>query len=152
MNTANKVAFVEWIKYNEPVLYNVAVKAHALKNGVQAIHGLADYQPMGAIDFGAMFNTVVDVVGKVVPSVVALRSQKDILNAQLERAKQGLPPMEVKDYMPVINVSPKVDKEAEDALVRVATQTTDNTLQKYGIYIAGGVIALMFLMRKKGRR
>ena len=152
MSTANKVAFVEWVKYNDPVLYNVAVKAHALKNGVQAIHGLADYEPMGAIDLGAMFNTVVDVFGKVVPSVVALRSQKDILKAQLERAKQGLPPMKVEDYAPVIGVDAKIGKDAEDALVRVATQTTDNTLQKYGIYLAGGVIALMFFMRKKGRR
>jgi hypothetical protein len=147
-----KVQFIEWLKVNQPDLYNVAVKTHALKNGQMAIHGITDFQPLGAIDFGSFFSTVTDVVGKIAPSVIAARSQRDIVKIQLERAKQGLPPMNTSDFAPVVKVQTDITRDNEDALTRIATSTADNTLQKYGVYIAGGLVALLFFMRKKGRR
>lgn len=152
MSAKSQAQFIEWVKQNQPNIYNVAVKMHALKNGEMAIHGIVEYEPLGAIALGSFFSTIADAVGKLAPSLIAAKSQRDIVKVQLERAKQGLPPMNTSDFAPVVKVQTDITSGNEDALTRIATQTADNTLQKYGIYIAGGLVALLFFMRKKGRR
>lgn len=152
MSTRSQAEYIDWMKHNEPVIYNLAVKRHALKNGQQAIFGLSEYVPLSAIDFGSFFSTLSETVTKAVPSLIALKSQKDILAAQLARAKQNLPPLNVADYAPIIKVNADVTPETEAALTRVATQTTGNIFGQYGVYIFGGAAALIYFLKMKKRR
>ena len=147
MNAQKKT--IAWFKKNEPTIYRLAVKRHALKYGKAAIYGLSGVEEDELAGIGDFFSTMSETVTKIAPSIIALKAQKDILRAQLRRGSQGLPPLQVSDYSPVLNVNPQFSPESEAALTRVATSTTGNLFSKYGLYIAGALGVTLILLRKK---
>lgn len=148
----SKQAIINWFKRNEQGLYKIAVKRHAMENNQPAVYGLSGYEEKQITQLngiGDFFETLTKTVKDVVPAVVQYKTQNKILKAQLKRGEQGLPPLDVQDYSPVLRVSPSFDPESEAALTRMATQTAGGFMQRYGIYLAGGLAALLFVLKKR---
>lgn len=142
---------INWVRDNDPKLYELAAKRHALQQGKAAIYGLSGYD---ADEFVAMngiadfFKTLSTTVQNVLPQAIQYKTQKDILKAQLKRGEQGLPPLDVMDYSPVFRVAPDFSPESEAALTRMAIDTTGSALTKILPYAAFG-LALVLLLRRK---
>lgn len=144
----------KWIRHNDGAVFNLAVKRHALKKGKKAIFGLSGVEEDSITElsgFSDFFTTLTQTVKEVIPTVVQYRTSNKILEAQLKRGEQGLPPLNVQDYSPVLRVSPTFDPQSEAALTRVATQTAGSTIQRFALPIALGAGALFLLLRKKRR-
>jgi len=150
MSMQSMARFASWVKRNDPTVYALAAKRHALKTGGKEVYALAGYNGglHGLEDF---FNTLTDTVKNVLPSVVQYKAQSKILDAQLQRAKMGLSPLNVEDYSPVMRVSPSFDPSSEAALTRMAIQTTQSGIQKLIPVALVGVGAYLWLNRKRKR-
>lgn len=101
------------------------------------MHGL------GAIDWGGVFNNIVTTVKDAVPAYLSAKQQKEIMDMQLERAKQGLPPADISNYTPSIKVEPNINPETEKAITRVASETLTTGFKKllpWGIGLIGGLL------------
>jgi hypothetical protein len=135
----SKQAFVQWVKRNDPFLYNVAAKRAAIVNG-DGLGGLLD-----------MFTSLSETVTKIAPQVLQIDAQRRILKTQLARAKQGLPPLETAEYAPTVKVSAAVTPEMEQAATRVAIQSTQAGLTQLQPFILGGMglLAVYLFMRAK---
>lgn len=142
---------INWVRDNDPKVYELAVKRHALQQGKAAIFGLSGYDAdefvalNGIADF---FKTLSTTVQNVLPQAIQYKTQKDILKAQLKRGEQGLPPLDVADYSPVFRVAPDFTPESEAALTRMAIQTTGSGLNKILPYAIGG-LGLFLLLRRR---
>lgn len=143
-----KRSVINWIKRNDPNIYRLAVKKHGLRKGlkVRQLSGIddSDIESLGGVsDF---FSTLTETVKQVVPAVTQYKAQNKILNAQLDRAKRGLPPLNVEDYSPVMRISPSFDPQSEAALTRMAT----STVSRFALPLAIGLGAFLLLRRRRG--
>lgn len=134
-----KRQFVEWVKNNDPFLFEVAKARYDLEQG-DNLNGIADF-----------FTTLTDTVKNVAPSLINLQSQKKILDIQLKRANQGLPPLDTAQYSPVIRVAPEITPETQRAAQQIAQQTVATGAQKLMLPMAllGGGILLAVMMKKR---
>ena len=146
MNTNAQKQFAVWLKRNDPFLYRVAEKRYALlkKRGGQ-LNGIGD---LFNKDF---FSTIADTVKTVAPSIFQIQSQKKILDVQLERAKQGLPPLQTADFAPTVKVAAEITPEMEAAAGRIATQSVREAMpaMEKWFFLAIGVGAYLMLKRKR---
>jgi hypothetical protein len=140
----SKRQFALWLKKHDPFLYRVAEKKYRLKQSGQ-LSGVAD---LFNKDF---FSTIADTVKTVAPSIFQIQSQKKILDVQLKRAEQGLPPLQAADYAPTIKVAAEITPEMEAAAGRIATQSVREAMpnMERWFFVAMGVGA--YLMLKKRR-
>jgi hypothetical protein len=142
---------IDWIRKNDPKVYELAAKRHSLKQGSAAIYGLSGYEAdefvalNGIADF---FTTLTDTVSKVLPQAIQYKTQSNILKAQLKRGEQGLPPLDVYDYSPVFRVEPDFSPESEAALTRMAIDTTGSALTKILPYAAMALGLVLILKRR----
>lgn len=51
-----------------------------------------------------LFSKITDTIQKVVPSLAQAKAQKKVIDLQLSRAKQGLPPLDAAQYSPGVQV------------------------------------------------
>ena len=90
-------------------------------------------QPSVPPDYAASLNTVaptitdkiaqsqtpgeswVDTLARILPSVLATVQQKDLLDVQVQRAKQGLPPLDVSQYTSGVSVG--LSQQTKDLLL-----------------------------------
>lgn len=143
MNKAQK-QFVMWVKDNDPFLFAIAQKRMRIANG-ENLGGFLDAAT-------GIFENVVDTVKNVAPSLIQYRSQKKILDLQLERARQNLPPLDAAAYTPTVKVQAELTPENERAAQRIAINTAKEGIQgmqKYFFLGAAGVLAYVLL---RGRR
>lgn len=142
MSKQSEAQFVEWLRRNDPFLFLVAQKRMELNSG----------SGLGAIDFGAIFTNVVNTIKDVAPSVIAAQGQKRILDLQIERARNNLPPLDTTNYMPSVKIAAEITPENEAAAIRIAQQTANDAAQKMKPYFFGGLALAAYLFFKKGRR
>lgn len=95
--------FVNWLQRWAPQLYADA-KKHA--DVAQAREGTLD----GLAGWWESFN---DFASNVGGKYLQFRTQKDILDAQMERMRQGLPPLQTGEYAPTFAVKPDPETTAE---------------------------------------
>lgn len=146
MSNQSKRQFVAWIKRHDPFLYKIAEKRHAmLKRRGGSLAGVSDFLNK---DF---FSTIADTVKTVAPSIFQIQSQKKILDVQLERAKQGLPPLQAADYSPTIKVAAEITPETEAAAARIAVQSVREVMpsMERWFFVAIGVGAYLMLKKKR---
>lgn len=136
----SKKEFARWVKQNDPFLYQVAVERYKMETGESGLAGIGDF-----------FNSVINTVKEVAPSIVNLQSQKKILDIQLKRAEQNLPPLDTTQYSPVVRIAPEITPETQRAAQEIATQTMTGGIKQLMpvLLIGGGLLAFMIL--KKGR-
>lgn len=128
------VQLIRWLKENDPFLLEVAKQRHAIKEN--SLNG-----PFDA--FGSFINNVVNTVKEVAPALINLKGQKKILDIQLKRAEQNLPPIKAENYTPTIRVAPTITPETREAAKQIAYDTAKNAGQQMmlpAILIGGGLI------------
>lgn len=85
-----------------------------------------------------IFGKIADAAKTIVPAYANYEMQKDNYNIQLERAKAGLPPLDLSQTAPQIRVQHAVDYEA---LKREMEPDTENLLW-IGAAIIGGLLLI----------
>lgn len=86
----NQELFVDWLRENQPLVYRKAIQT----TGVG----------LGATDKTNWWDSFVGAVKDIVPIVIGARTQKRIINTQMKRAEQGLPPLDVDQMSPTVRV------------------------------------------------
>lgn len=74
-------AFLEWLRQQSPVLFDMA-KEKALSD-----------IGLGAIDIGSIFSQVIDAAKTYAPDIIKYREQIKLFDANLKRSQEGLPPL-----------------------------------------------------------
>lgn len=134
-----------WVKRRDPFLYKIAEKRYSLlKKRNSKLSGVGDLLNK---DF---FSTLAETVKTVAPSIFQIQSQKKILDVQLERARQGLPPLQAADYSPTIKIAAELTPEAEAAAGRIAVQSVREVMPglERWFFVAIGVGAYLMLKKK----
>jgi hypothetical protein len=135
MSNAKK-SLAQWVKNNDPFLFEVAKARYALEQG--GLSGFSDF-----------FTSLTDTIKDVAPSLINLQSQKKILDIQLKRANQGLPPLETAQYSPVIRVAPEITPATEQAAKNIAVESLKGGFKSMAPLLAvGGLLAFLLLRRR----
>ena len=91
-------AFMAWVRREHPILFRAAEK-QASKAGLGQVE--AKTAGTGLTIWQRLVNTVTDIA----PQYLQYQAQKDLLEVQLQRASQGLPPLDPTSYAPAVQVS-----------------------------------------------
>lgn len=94
--------FLSWLQVKQPSVYGLmkVMRKDLLTTG--PLSGLGDStDPASATDWVA---SVTGFLTQVAPAVIQLKSQQSLINANLERAKQGLPPLDASSVTPGVNL------------------------------------------------
>lgn len=94
MLTTTQQQFVNWLRVNEPIVFQSA------KNAANNAVGLSAADTAE----GNWWDSFVGAAKQLVPVIVQAKSQKKILDVQLRRAQQGLPPLDAGQIAPTVRV------------------------------------------------
>lgn len=139
MATLAQKQFEKWVSNNDPFLYEIALKKYELENKELA-GGVGDF-----------FSSLVDTVKKVAPTIITYKGQKKILDVQIQRAKNGLPPLQADQYTPTVKVQAELTPENERAAQRIAINTAKEGVKDMQKYFFGGLLLLGFVFYNKRR-
>jgi hypothetical protein len=131
-----RLQFATWVKQRDPALYARAIEA-AKSASPEAVSGLGL-----ASDFWTKFT---DGLTQLATASIALKSQKAILDTNIARAQQGLPPIDMSAGAPVIRTQIGVDPATAARLQEGATAGVMRLLP----WAIGAVAGFMLL---KGKR
>jgi hypothetical protein len=94
--------FLSWLQVNKPDVYGLMkiMRKDLITTG--PLSGLGDStDPNSVTDWAA---GVTNFLTQVAPAVLQFKSQQSLINANLERAKQGLPPLDASSVTPGVNI------------------------------------------------
>lgn len=104
--------FLEWVKGEHPSLYAAAQRRVSVgtppKRGTFAGLGAdakADSKAGDAMATAGPLERFVNTVTALAPQYLQYRAQQELLDVQLDRARQGLPPLRPTDYAPAVQLS-----------------------------------------------
>lgn len=126
--------FIEWIKNWAPGLYR---RAKAKADATEAAEG----GELG--NLGGWWESFSDNLTEVGTTYLQFRTQKEILDAQLERMRAGEPPLQTSEYAPTISVKP------DPGTTREITGAIGAGLGRMLPFIAIGGVALVLMMRRR---
>lgn len=88
---ANQKKFVRWMAKNHP---EVARRAKEMleRDALMA-------------EVGGFVDAFTDAIEKVAPALLNVKAQRDLLKVQVERARQGLEPLEASQISPTVKVA-----------------------------------------------
>ena len=132
------IQYVQWVQKTYPNLYRAAIR----QVGPPPAGGLGDVATTN-VSFtdwlSNMGNTLVDLA----PQYLQYQMQQDLMEMQLQRAQQGLPPANVADYSPVLRV--EAGPETQQAITTGIGQYVAPML------IVGGIAVVGYMLTKKRR-
>lgn len=148
MNEQSQREFIEWVRRNDPFLYGVGQKVYDMTEAGTEL---------GFINIGGLFRsigTAATHLGKtaanIAPKILQYRQQKRVMDMQIKRAEQGLPPANVQDYTPAVKIAPEITPEAERAMTNVAVKTVRETTSGAAKWLIPGIgIALLLMGRRR---
>jgi len=129
----NRRQFVTWLKNWSPGLYAAAKRRADITQGREGALG----------ELGGWWDTFTEGLTDVGGQYLQYKTQKEILDAQLERMRAGLPPLDTSQYAPTFAV--KVDPGTTAEI----TGAIGAGLGKMLPFIAIGGAALFLMMRKR---
>ena len=142
-----RVQFADWLKRTHPEIFKRAV-AIAEKGTQTAELGLwgggGNGGNGGGNGFWSKFSKAAAGLGT---TYLALKNQRDMMKLNLERARQGQPPLDPATTAPVVRTQVDVSPELTERLVTGAGRGLNTTL-----LFAGGAILLVMLMMGRKRR
>jgi len=129
----DRQAFINWLKNWAPQLYADAKrKADTLEITEGSLGQL-----------GGWWETFTDSITDLGGKYLQFRTQKEILEAQLSRMREGLPPLQTSEYAPTIAIKP------DPGTTREIVGAIGTGFGKMLPFIAIGGVALLLLMRRK---
>lgn len=129
------VQFANWLRIRHPDVYKKAMAV-----SYKGLSGLSASTVAPAGDSGGFLNNVTDILKSILPAVAGIYTAKSLIDINISRAKQGLPPIDQSAIAPQVNVG--IPPAQLDAITGVG---------KIAIFGALGIGAL-FLFMKKGRK
>lgn len=138
--------FVAWLQEAYPEIVAAMVEALESDDVIRAGDG-----GLGAAEGDGFMSRLVEMTETVLPAYLQYQQQSDILDVQLDRARQGLPPLRVDAYAPSMQIAldrQTVTRFADEASLR-AREFARSPLP----WILGaGVLATLFFMSRRKRR
>ena len=134
----NRKAFLKWLKKSNPKAYRIIMQ----RVGINVMGATND--PVAS---PSIWDKIVSTASQVLPTIVQAKAQSDIFNAQLKRAKKGLPPLKTAEIAPTVRIQADISKETRQA---VSTDLTD-MLKKLAVpaLIGGGLLTVVLLKKKR---
>lgn len=126
----NRRRFLTWFRKFNPKAYAAVMK----RVGLSSMSAEAD-----PVAEPSMWDSIISGAKEVLPMLVQARAQKQIFDAQLTRAKQGLAPLQTSEIAPTIRIETGVTSSTGDMIKKMALPI--------GLSVAG--LAAVLLMRKK---
>ena len=130
--------FAQWLKANHPTIYR-----GALRRASDGTLGNAKGGGIFSGDFWKKFGTAAVGLGT---TYLTLKAQRDAMKINLERAKQGQPPIDTAAVAPVVRtqvqVEPEVVREITQSATAVAREGIDKTLLIGGAVAVGALLLL----------
>lgn len=126
--------------------------AAAEANGNGNGNGLA--QAEGETDERKWWEKITDAASEVLPKYLQYKTQSDILEVQLDRAREGLPPLQAGEYAPSVQVGldpETVDRIADEAQRRAAG-AAGGLMRSPLTWILAGSAAFFLLQDRNGKR
>jgi hypothetical protein len=148
--TTARLQFATWLKQTNPALFDKAIRA-AEKNTRVA---MGDYDIDGNLDAApatptttqpSFWSRFTDGLTQLATASIALRAQRAVLNTNIQRAEQGLPPISMESGAPVIRTQIDVSPQVASRLQQTAAEGTQKLL------LFGGLAAAAFFLLR-GRR
>lgn len=141
----NRAAFVGWLRRTFPQLADKAAKLVNLPTpGGAQLGAETTSQP-------STWEKLFDTISTLGQSVLTYRTQKELLDMQLDRARQGLPPLDSSQYAPTVRVT--TDPATIQTALSTAGAGISSTLRPL---LVPGLIAvgawLLLGKKKRGRR
>lgn len=126
------VAFADWLEKNFPDIYKAAMQSRPdllmPEFAMAGLAGLGDAtSETPSTDWGKAFS---DFVNQVLGPLAGAYQQKKLIDLNIKRAEQGLPPINAEQMAPTVNVG-----------IAPSLQT--------GLLIAGAVVLGVLLLRKR---
>ena len=128
---AARLQFVDWLKTNLPSLYQEAM-AQAKSGNLKSLG-----------ETPTLWERLATSITNLYGTIEGAKIQKEILSVNLDRAKQGLPPVDASTMAPVVKTQVSVTPEMA-AELRAGT----NKALMYG-GIAAGVVLLLMMSKKR---
>lgn len=138
----NSEKFLVWLKNTDPFLFAVAKRAQQLKdqNVSLGLGGIADF-----------LSTAISTVTSIAPKVMEYQQTKKLLDVQIARAKQNMPPLDTSQYQVTRPYDPNSQSQQQyiDQLARQSlnqqgyqTQTTSSFSQYMPLLLlaSGGLL------------
>lgn len=130
--------FAEWLKRTHPQIYAMAVNKNAGLSGLGDTAPTSTTTPAGTTSF---LDDVLGIVKQSVPVLLGTYQQKQLIDINVERAKQGLPPIDQTGIAPQVNVQLQPDQ---------MTQVTQPI--KYALFGVFGLGLLFIILNSRKRR
>lgn len=136
-----RVQFADWLKKTHPEIFKRAVKIAESGNQLGLMGPPANG---GGNGFWSKFSKAAAGLGT---TYLALKNQRDMMKLNLERARQGQPPIDPATAAPVVRTQVDVSPELTERLVAGAGRGLNTTL-----LFAGAAVLLVVLMMGRKRR
>lgn len=145
---AARMQFVTWLKNTHPELYAEAVKrTEAWREKMAAASGRpATIEGLNETtgESQSWWEKLTETVTTLGTSYLSYKNQQDAIEINLERAQQGLPPIDMSQSAPVVRTQIDVTPEIAERL-----RQTSGEVMKKTLLIAGAGLAAVLLLRKK---
>lgn len=139
----NEQRFVQWLRKTQPRLYALAKqRIGEPPTGLGALGQEATTTTNG----GTWFSNLTDTLSTLATTYLPYKQQKDLLDVQLERARQGLPPLDTSQYATAVQVG--LDPEQTRAALQQAGGAAVDFMTQPMVLMAGAGLLLLVMMRR----
>jgi hypothetical protein len=140
MSAQSRVQLADWLKTNHPALFQRAIRVaeNATNNGLGQM-GPSAPAPEPTKSFWEKFTEAAAGLGT---TYLTLKNQRDAMKINLDRAQQGLPPIDAGTSAPVITTQVALSPELTNRLVSTAGEGLNKML-----LFGAAAVAAFFLFR-----
>lgn len=131
-----RLMFLTWLKQRFPHVYEATMQSVGVDDSGTSGLGIS-------IDW----DKLTDNLTKVGSAYLTIRAQRELLKQNLERAKQGMPPIDINEAgaVPTVKTQIDVSPEVADSVIEGAKKTAMNV----GLIAAAGAgLVALILLRK----
>lgn len=138
MNEHNMKKFIDWLKVNDPFLYELSMRRALYKNMKrQSLSGFLD-------SITGAFSSIVDTVSNIGPKYYEMKLQKEMLEQQIKAVKAGSSPSTNIPYTPVVPPAQVPTTQVQQEIDRVAKETSGSKLSVVPIAIGAFFLSKLF--------
>ena len=144
-----RIQFADWLAENHPDIYSQAISTMDQATAQLGQWNLfSDTQSTQTatpkVETKSGWETFADTVSKLGTAYLGYRQQKELIDINVERAKQGMPPIDAAQMAPVVRTQIGIDPETAS---RIASSAGEK--MNVGLLAIGGIALLALMMMRK---
>ena len=136
MSTKAKLQFLTWVKQTHPALFEQALQQTRSREDTQAQLGQTD-------SGGSFWDKLSENLTKLGTAYLSFKNQKQVMDLNLQRAEQGLPPVDMGATAPVVRTEVSLPPDVVSQ-VTASAKTGLNTM----LLVAAAAAAFLFFRRR----